>query len=348
MASFEQNKQSHLWSVRFRIIENGKYKHKRLSGYKTKKEAEQAYSSYIVEPTGSDISFEKLVDDYITWEKGRIKPSTRYVVIPFCEKIKTEFSGKARKIKPIDIEMWTRKQSEKYQVKTVKLRISRLKAIFKFANAFYDIPNPFNKVPQFKRVEAKKEMLFLTPQEFSKMVAYLDDPYKTFITFLYYSGCRKGEAQALTWKDIKGNVVDINKTYQYFYKKHNLSTPKTSSSIRKIAMPESVMEQVKKLYTPDLTENSFVFSADKKHPLNVATIKFHLDRACNLSGVKNIRVHDLRHSHASYLVSSGVPITIISQRLGHANITQTYNTYSHILPNDEEKVLNALKKLGTD
>ncbi|MBQ7153417.1 MAG: tyrosine-type recombinase/integrase [Clostridia bacterium] len=48
----------------------------------------------------------------------------------------------------------------------------------------------------------------------------------------------------------------------------------------------------------------------------------------------HIRVHDLRHSHASFLLSSGVPVTAVSKRLGHSSVTQTYNTYSHIMPQD--------------
>lgn len=75
-----------------------------------------------------------------------------------------------------------------------------------------------------------------------------------------------------------------------------------------------------------------------------------MERACVKSGVKRIRVHDLRHSHASLLIELGVNILIISQRLGHEKIETTLGTYSHLYPNKHEDVANQLEtlKLGED
>lgn len=66
---------------------------------------------------------------------------------------------------------------------------------------------------------------------------------------------------------------------------------------------------------------------------------------CKLANVKKIRIHDFRHSHASLLLSKGVPITVISQRLGHSDINMTLNTYSHMMPNDEDKAVNMINGL---
>ena len=64
-----------------------------------------------------------------------------------------------------------------------------------------------------------------------------------------------------------------------------------------------------------------------------------------MAGVKKIRIHDFRHSHASLLLSSGVPITVISQRLGHSDINMTLNTYSHLIPNDVNKAINIIEEI---
>ena len=61
-----------------------------------------------------------------------------------------------------------------------------------------------------------------------------------------------------------------------------------------------------------------------------------------MAGVKRIRVHDIRHSHASLLINKGQNILIVSQRLGHSDVTQTLNTYSHLMPNVQKQIINAL------
>ena len=66
------------------------------------------------------------------------------------------------------------------------------------------------------------------------------------------------------------------------------------------------------------------------------------------SGVKKIRIHDFRHSHASLLISKGVPITVISKRLGHSNIQMTLNIYAHLIPEDEDKAINILENLNSN
>ena len=61
------------------------------------------------------------------------------------------------------------------------------------------------------------------------------------------------------------------------------------------------------------------------------------------SGVKEIRLHDLRHSHASYLIHRGIPIIAISQRLGHEKIETTLRTYAHLYPQDRDIIIDAIE-----
>ncbi|MDE6474753.1 MAG: tyrosine-type recombinase/integrase [Clostridia bacterium] len=62
----------------------------------------------------------------------------------------------------------------------------------------------------------------------------------------------------------------------------------------------------------------------------------------DIARVKHIRVHDPRYSHASLLINKGQNILIISKRLGHSDITQTLNTYSHLMPNTQKETMEAL------
>ncbi len=86
--------------------------------------------------------------------------------------------------------------------------------------------------------------------------------------------------------------------------------------------------------------NWFVFGGCE--PLSDQTIRRRLNEYADKAGVKRIRVHDLRHSHASLLINKGQNILIVSQRLGHSDVTQTLNTYSHLMPNVQKQIISAL------
>lgn len=91
---------------------------------------------------------------------------------------------------------------------------------------------------------------------------------------------------------------------------------------------------------------AFLFGGDA--PLPATSIERHLTSCATAGGVKRIRVHDLRHSCASYLIHSGVSIVAVSRQLGHTDVEQTLNTYSHLLPDDTAQIRANLEKLGTE
>ena len=72
-------------------------------------------------------------------------------------------------------------------------------------------------------------------------------------------------------------------------------------------------------------------------------LSYEMDRGCAASGVKRIRVHDLRHSHASLLIEMGYSPQLVAERLGHENIQTTLQTYSHLYPNKQEEVSSRLE-----
>ena len=153
MASYEQSKSSKLWSVRFRIANGNEKKHMRLSGYRTKKEAQQGYldfmSSYAPdEPVKNDsFLFYDLFEEYCLYAKSRMKESSYYDftskanlhILPYFK----DFAVK--EIKPLDVVHWQNgltTQSYKYKC---NLR-GYLSSILKYAEMYHDIPNPVKKV----------------------------------------------------------------------------------------------------------------------------------------------------------------------------------------------------------
>ena len=189
---------------------------------------------------------------------------------------------------------------------------------------------------------------------------------------MYLTGCRKGESLALTWNDIDfvRNEVRINKSLNRKQKaqgvkelttiplassnlgwhistsrSYEITTPKNKSSYRNVLMPMNLVKMLWEHqkhckeeygYRPDW----FVFGGEE--PLSDQTIRRRLNEYADKAGVKKIRVHDIRHSHASLLINKGQNILIVSQRLGHSDVTQTLNTYSHPMPNVQKQIINAL------
>ena len=199
-------------------------------------------------------------------------------------------------------------------------------------------------------------MLFWTLEEFEQFDNVIDDlEYKTLFNFLYWTGCRRGEALALNLNDFTSGfkTVKIRKTINQKIKgqPYEITTPKTPGSNRNIPLPEQLISLIQRLYEyskeiEGFNNNCFVFGLEK--PLSDTTIERKKNEYCKIANVKQIRIHDFRHSHASYLINN-MPndqnlILAISKRLGHSSPTITLQVYAHMMPNDDDKLLNIMNK----
>jgi integrase len=320
-----------------------------------KKDAEEAYRTFMAEYTpppkpSQEMIFSQLWTAYKAHIATRLKESS---VIDICGAVQNHILPRFGKtflseITKKDILEWQNGLNEKgYSFKFKTNLRTFFSAIFKFGQRYYDIPdNPVLKVESFRNLEDKKEMSFWSFNEFKQFIAYVDNSlWHSFFSFLYFSGVRKGEALALTWADFDpiNKTISINKSKT---KKTNtdasyiITPPKNKSSYRVISIPTALCAEISELKTPKSAPLNFIFGGEK--PLAEQTIVNNMRRYCKLSDVKVIRVHDFRHSHASYLISQGVSIVAVAKRLGHTDIEQTYNTYSHMLPEDETKIMLAL------
>ncbi|MCM1042722.1 MAG: site-specific integrase, partial [Corallococcus sp.] len=230
---------------------------------------------------------------------------------------------------------------------------SFLFGIFKYGQQYYDLPNVMHKVDGFRNIEPPKEMLFWTAEEFTKFIAVVDDQVlHSYYYTLYYTGCRKGEVQALTWRDIdfKNKTITINKsiTRKIPGKAWAVVTPKNSTSIRKISIPDVLVAELKYFHAWQFVNyDKFDFVFCGAQPINEQYIVRGIKKYCELSKVKVIRQHDFRHSHASYLLGNGISITAVSKRLGHKNVTQTLDTYSHMLPSENDEAMRVLDRINS-
>ena len=191
-------------------------------------------------------------------------------------------------------------------------------------------------------------------KEFTKFIDCIDNQmYYVLFNLLYFTGMRKGELLSLKWIDIDFNnkTLSINKTIskELVNDSHIITTPKTKSSVRKIALDNNLIKLLynyyldQKNYYNDFDNNNFIFGYYS--PISFNTLMRRKNYYCDKANVKRIKIHEFRHSHACLLFDKQVPIDEISSRLGHAHISMTTDIYLKYLPKQEKRTLEALNSL---
>lgn len=197
---------------------------------------------------------------------------------------------------------------------------------------------------------------FWTKEEFELVVSTFDlnsyyDHYSfTIIYLLFMTGLRLGEAQALTWSDIdfQNGSLNVNKSMYYQNAKSFYThPPKTKAGIRLISLDVDTLEilkQWKEVQRKNLGSVIFILSYNGL-PTNKSTVSHIIKRHSKLANIHRIKVHALRHSHASLLISLGESALVIKDRLGHEDIDTTLGTYGHLYPNINYQVAQKLSHL---
>ena len=221
---------------------------------------------------------------------------------------------------------------------------NQLSAIFNYAVRFYDLKkNPARQVGNMGK-EEKKEMQFWTKEEYLKFSYAIMDKEEVYHAFqmLYWCGIRLGELLALTRGDfdLEKSTLRINKSYQRIDRHDVITDPKTSKSNRIVQMPSFLNEEMKDYFTRlyNLEENQRIFTISK------SMLHHEMDRGCKISGVKRIRIHDLRHSHVSLLINMGFNAVDIANRVGHESVKITYR-YAHMFPTRDTEIAEKLNEI---
>ncbi|MCL2474915.1 MAG: site-specific integrase [Chloroflexi bacterium] len=354
MASYEKDNKTGLWSVRYWVDGLEGRKQRRKSGFSTKIEAQRYHAAVMIESSEStDISMtlDTLFDLYLKHSVGRIKNSTRDTFTrDYNAYIKSYFgSKKVVKITTKDIRQWQTHLISKELSHTYVVKIQRIfSIIINFGIKYYDLDsNPIKKCDLPRDTSPHKEMDFWTEDEFKRFIESVDELlWRSFFSFLYLTGCRRGEALAITWQDINNGAVKIHKHVNTKgVDGYEITSPKNPSSVRTVLLPDTLVAHLaafkKECEQIDgWSEGAFVFGVHR--PLALSIIQRKLTSYAQKAGVKRIRVHDLRHSHASLLIHKGCNILVVAQRLGHTDINRTLNTYSHLYPSAQKDILNLI------
>ena len=343
----EKDKKTGKWLIQYRYTDwQGKRRKSTKRGFATKREAEEWLRNFLItQKADFDMKFEDFWKMYYADMETRLREHTMRTKKYIVElKILPYFGNKrVNDITAADIRQWQNELIKMgYSPTYLKTINNQLSAIFNYAIRYYDLKsNPCAKAGSMGKSKAE-EMDFWTGEEFRKFIDSVMNKRLSYMAFmiLYWTGMRLGELLALNPKDVdlEKRTISITKSYQRLGKKDVITPPKTSKSKRVITIPEFLAADIKdymdSLY--DLQED------DRLFPITKYYLEHEMQRGIKESGVKRIRVHDLRHSHASMLIELGFSPLEIANRLGHEKVETTLNTYAHLYPNKQTKLAERL------
>lgn len=347
--SVRKDEKRRTWSVTFYYTEwNGERVRHRKTGFKTKKEAQEYERDFLQNHSGTPkMSFSALCDLYLDDLRGRVKKSTysnRKIFIDTCC-IPILGNMQIGDITPAVVRRWQSQMIDRgYAPGTLREHHTSLSSIFNFAERYYSLSaNPARLCGTMGKT-SRGNMAIWSPKQVAAVEHEMENEIaRTMLDLMFWTGIRVGEALALTPADINGNMLSITKTARIVDGERHISTPKTPRSRRDIIMPNSVGNLINSYISrlPDAAPETPLFEISR------AGFRLLLNRAAERAGVPRIRVHDLRHSHASLLIEMGCNPVLIAERLGHENAQTTLQIYSHLYPNKHNEVATNLDKLRT-
>lgn len=347
------------------LDEYGKLKQKSIAKYSNKKEAEKHLidlkssinnNKFIISKdiTVVDRCYKYIEDNKQDWSPHTILTRTKqmkYNIIPFFGDVKLS------DLTVYQVQMFCNYLYNNFATESAKNRYGFLRAVLRDCYRLREIQEnlcDFVKTPKKKSqtvadVYTKEELLEL----FDKLKGqYIELP----ILLIVLLGLRKSECYGLTWDNInfENNTVEVNKILININKEFTFKDPKTEGSKRTLSVPIELMDKLKK---EKIKQNHLKLSGILKNELNLVCLNKQLEpykeldlnryfnKFCRENNIKQIRIHDLRHTNATLMLLSGTDMKTVSNRLGHADIKITMNRYSHVLEEMDRKASDNLSKL---
>jgi integrase len=349
-----KEEKTNTWRVIYRYTDwKGERKQTSKRGFSTKREAQAWEREQLNKVTADvDMTFASFIDRYTEDMKTRLKENTwstkehiiRSKLIPYFGRLKLS------NITPQQIITWQNEllnyrdaQGKPYSPVYLRTIQNQLSAIFNHAVRYYRLrENPCKKAGSMGKKKAR-EMLFWTKEEYLQFAKAIQDKPMAYHAFqmLYWCGIREGELLALTPADFDFDreTVTISKSYQRLKGKDVITDPKTEKSNRTITMPDFLAAEMQE-YIGSLYR---IQSDDRIFPFTSSFLRHEMERGCKASGVKKIRIHDLRHSAISLLIDMGFSPLAIADRVGHEAIEITYN-YAHLFPSKQQDMAKQLSQ----
>ena len=340
------------WFAKFYYTNwQGIKKQKWKRGFATKKEALGFERDFLEQQsTNPDMTFQNLYEIYMEDMAARLKQSTLLTKKAVLQTHILPFFGSKpiNEIKASDVRRWQAKlmsSPNNYSQTYLKKINTELNSIINYAKRFYDLnTNPCGKAGTIGKAKAE-EMDYWTYDEYIAFREGVKDKPLSYICIevLYWTGMREGELLALSPADIDldNKTISINRTYQRIEGKDVFTSPKTRKSKRKIPIPDFLCQELS-----DYIQSRYMLDADERlFPVTKSYLSHEMIRGCKNTGVKKIRIHDIRHSHASLLINQGCDALMLADRLRHEKVSTTLNTYSHLFPHKQQELVHSLESL---
>lgn len=343
------------WTFRIDIGKDpstGKRRQVYRSGFRTKKEAEQAQAALLtkVKEEGFFAGSNELMESFLPkWLRTVYKHEVQQTTFERAEStvknhILPAFAKcKVSSIKTYDVQQFlSNKSNQGLAPATVKIIRNTLNKAFQTAMDWELIKtNPVERTKSPSIVKKEKETW--TPEEAKKFLNACDElRWKVAFSLALHTGMRRGEILALKWQNVnlEKHTVKVEESLAYTQEQGLMfKTPKTANSNRELVIPASVISLLKELQHeqkkmklrmgPSFQPFNLVISTVDGKPIHPRNFARSFDRLIRKAGVKKIPLHGLRHTNATILMKQGINPKIVSERLGHANVGITLDIYSH-------------------
>ena len=325
-------------------------------GFQTKIDA-MIYEAHLIKKSihkskATDPSCSELDSLFVDYLKHKYKSTSAYRYLTlYRNKILPFFSGyKVSRIDNTIIDMYS-KHINNLKLKSISNIIYLAKEYLKFLRT-YGLSPEVNESLLFvykKPYIEKKDFDYYTLDEFKRFIAKENDTmFKLIFLLLFDYGLRIGELRGLKHRDfdLKREKVFIKRciTNKTLNGGQVVTSVKTSTSLRDYPL----LDPIKEAYNDFIQDKSiqvkgdeFVFSSNRKGKvIGETSIKREQVRICNLINLRVIKLHEFRHSCATYLFNKGVEIEVVSSWLGHSDMMTTLRVYAHLLPNRKDRLKN--------
>jgi integrase len=199
-----------------------------------------------------------------------------------------------------------------------------------------------------------REMTCWNDEEMACFAAVCDQSdYGPIWRVALYTGMRRGELMGLRWRDIDWDGGEIRVVESRSVVGSQIVTgPTKNGKVRSISVPETLLERLRRHRAHQLQERlrwgsawvdpELVFTNYRGGTIQPASLRYNLGLLLERAGLAPIRIHDLRHTNASWLFRQGKTVSEVSYRLGHADASQTLNVYSHLIPSQHKETAEQL------
>jgi integrase len=344
----------------------GKRKQKTQSGFRTKKEAQAALAELVN-------SVEK--GNYIEPVKKRFKEfAMNYFENTYQTRVKVSTYETARNVLATHIlpffgnvdlndidqflvhEFYSLKIKEGYSSNYIQRMHEMIRLLLRVAHKWEVLHKDIASMLEPPRLK-KQEMKVWTITQVNEYLKFTKHSrYHPIYFIAAYTGMRKGEILGLSWNDVNFDekTIQIRKTLYKAKTEYILQEPKTVSSIRTIYIDDDIIRVLRKQkvkqnlerlkYGGVYKEHNMVFAQETGEFVHPQGVNGLFNRFIEQSGLPHIRFHDLRHTHATILLSMGVNPKIVAERLGHSSVQITLDTYSHVLPSMKKDLSEQFSK----